>query len=220
MAVKQKAGEDFSSEKIELVLSLLEKGETKKECCNVLGIKYNTARLGKIIDAYMEKEALQEKIKKSLRNKPLEKQDIIYICQEYLNGEALVAISDNTYRSTTVVKNVLKRYNIPLRNASNNYFNPIYIDEDESNDYVKGDLVYSARYNCLAEVITLVTPGIYRICILGKNQKYANQYSHDLADLRNVQKDLGITGIWEKDTRQRAWRAVVDAQKRKKEKNK
>jgi len=55
---------------------------------------------------------------------------------------------------------------------------------------------------------------------LGKNQKYANQYSHDLADLRNVQKDLGITGIWEKDTRQRAWRAVVDAQKRKKEKNK
>lgn len=219
MAIKQKAGEDFSDEKIEKVLELLENGETKKVCCDVLGIKYNTTRLAKIIREWEEGKELQAKLKKSFRNKPLEKQDIITICQEYLNGEAITNIADDIYRSTNVVKNVLARYNIPLRNASNNYFNPVMIDQDEVKQYTKGDLVFSARYNSLAEVIKRLDDDVYRICVLGKNQQYAYQPEYELGDLRKVQTELNITGEWESDTFARAWQSVKDAKNRKNKKD-
>lgn len=216
--VKVKEGEDFSDDKIEKVISLLEKGETKKSCCDVLGMSYNTSRLTKIIANYRESKELQSKMRKSLRNKPLERQDIIYICQAYLEGEPLVDISNNIYRSTNVVKNVLKRYNIPLRNASNDYYNPVVIEDDMPEDYKTGDLVYSARYNTLAEVMLEYQPGVYRIGLFGKNQQYAYQPYYELADMRVMQKEFGIHGKWEKDTRQRAWQAVLSAQKKRKEK--
>ena len=216
--IKQKPGEDFSSEKVEAVISMLDNGETKKSCCNFLGMNYSTTRLAKIIEEHNDKQELQENLRKSLRNKPLDKQDIIYICQEYLNGEALVVISDNIYRSTNVVKNVLRKYSIPLRNASNNYFNPVYIDSDEVINYVSGDLVFSAKYNTLAEIVKEIKPDIYRIIVFGTNQQYALQPEYELADLRKVQKDLGVTGVWEKDTRQRAWASVVEGMKKAKKK--
>lgn len=215
--IKQKTGEDFSDEKVLQVIDLLEKGETKKSCCGVLGMSYNTARLAKIIAAYHDRVDLQAKMRKSLRNKALEEQDIIYICQTYLNGDPLTEISNNIYRSVNVVKNVLKRYGIPLRNASNNYYNPIFIEDETPEDYNKGDLVFSAKYNNIAEIISERTKGVYRICVLGSHQRYAYQPSYELADLRKVQQELGITGEWEKDTRTRAWQSVVDAQKKKKE---
>lgn len=213
--IKQKEGEDFSDEKIELVISYLEEGETKKSCCDVLGIKYNTARLAKIISEWKDKKNIQAKLKKSFRNKPLEKQDIITICQEYLNGEAISNIADDIYRSTNVVKNVLVRYNIPIRNASNNYFNPVFVEQDEVTDYNGGDLVFSARYNSLAEIIKGLEDNVYRICVLGKNQRYAYQPGYELADLRKVQTELNITGDWESDTFARAWQSVKDAKNRK-----
>lgn len=215
MAIKVKEGEDFSAEKIEKVIGLLDKGETKKSCCEVLGMAYNTTRLSKIISNYITKKKNDEVLRKKLRNKPLDDSDIVYMCQEYLNGEPISRISDNTYRSITIVKNVLKRYNIPLRNTSNDYFNPVLVDEDERLDYAKGDLVFSARYNSMAEIIKKVEDGVYRICVLGKRQRYAYQPSYELADLRKVQKELKINGVWETDTRQRAWQSVVDAKKKK-----
>lgn len=217
MAIKQRKGEDFSDEKIEKVKELLAKGETKVVCCNVLGIKYNTTRLAKIIAEYEDKLDLQAKMRKSLRNKPLEKQEIKNICQSYLDGEPLSEISKDSYRTTTVIKNVLRQYGIPLRNASNNYYNPVYIDDETPEDYVKGDLVFSAKYNTVAEIMGKISDGVFRICVLGEHQRYACQPYYELADLRRVQDELGITGTWQKETRERAWQAVVDAQKKKKE---
>ena len=217
MAIKVKEGEDFSNEKIEKVIAMLNTGQTKKSCCDLLGMSYNTTRLGKIISTYELKKENDSILRKKLRNKSLDEQDIKYICQEYLNGEPLSGISDSIYRSTNVIKNVLKRYNIPLRNVSHDYFHPVFIDEDEFLDYKTGDLVFSARYNATAEIINLVEEGVYKICVLGKNQRYAYQPAYELADLRKLQKEFGITGEWETETRQRAWAAVLDAKKRKKD---
>lgn len=216
MAVKQKPGEDFSTEKVNQAEIMLGNGETKKSVCDFLGMNYSTTRLAKVIQENIDKIIRDEKIKKAFRKKPLELQDIKYICQEYLNGEPLSGISENTYRSTTVIKNVLERYNIPLRDASNNYFNPVFIDEDIPIDFKPGDLVFSARYNSLSEIIKKMDDNVYRICVLGKNQQYAYQPIYELADLRKVQKELDISGIWETDTRQRAWASVLEGRKKKK----
>ncbi|MCP3899158.1 MAG: hypothetical protein GY707_05540 [Desulfobacteraceae bacterium] len=214
--VKVKTGEDFSDDKIEKVISLLAKGETKKSCCDFLGMHYNTSRLNKVVQNYKEKKELQKNMRKSLRNKAIDKQDITYICQAYLDGEPLSEISNNIYRTTAVVKNVLERYGIPLRNASNNYYNPIFINDETPDDYMTGDLVFSARYNSMAEIIRKVKDGVYRIGVFGKNQQYAYQPYYELADLRKLQDDLHIKGSWEKDTRQRAWQAVLNAKTNKK----
>jgi len=218
MAIKQKTGEDFSDEKVAQVIALLDKGETKKACYNILGMNPNPTRLTKIIDEYHERVSLQSRMRNSLRNKPLDEEEIIYICQAYLNGDPLTEISNNIYRTANVVKNVLKRYNIPLRNASNNYFNPVFIEDETPEDYEKGDLVFSARYNSMAEVVAKIEEGVYRICVLGNHQRYAAQPSYELADLRKVQEELGISGVWEKETRIRAWQSILDAQKKKKRK--
>lgn len=217
--VKAKKGENLSDENILKVKELLAKGETKVVCCQVLGIKYNTTRLNKIISEYDDKLKTQEKMRKSLRNKPLDDYDIKHICQSYLNGDPLSEISDNIYRSVNVVKNVLRRYGIPLRNASNNYFNPVFIDDDTPEDYSKGDLVFSARYNNIAEIVKKVEDGVYRICVLGSHQRYACQPYYELADLRRVQDEVGIKGTWHAETREKAWQAVVNAQKKKKKKD-
>ena len=217
MAVKQKTGEDFSEEKVSQVLDMLENGETKKACCDLLGMNYSTTRLANIIDEYHGKLELQSRMRKSLRNKPLDEQDITHICQAYLNGDPLTEISNDIYRSVNIVKNVLKRYGIPLRNASNNYYNPVFIEDETPDDYKKGDLVFSAMYNSMAEIVSKIEDGVYRICVLGSHQRYACQPNYELADLRKVQQELDITGKWEEDTRARAWQSVLDAQKKKKE---
>jgi len=196
MAVRVKKGELINDENVLRVIEHLEKGIPKKEACEMLNISYNATRLAKIIQEYHDRIALIAKQKKALRNKPLSQQDITYICEAYLNKEPLTDIADNIFRTTTVVKNVIKRFDIPLRSASNNYFNPIILESDILDDYESGDLVFSARYNCIAEVIIKVKPGIYRIYLQGKNEQYAYQPSEELADLRHIQHDLGIKPDW------------------------
>lgn len=212
--VKRKDTEDFSHERIEKVIVMLDNGETKKACCEYLGMTYNTARLNKLIEEYLETKANRVRLRKKMRNQPLEKADLAFICQNYLDGMSLSEISESLYRTTRVIKNVLERYNIPLRDASNTYFNPIYLEETP-NDYSKGDLVYSARYNSIAEIVSKYRNDVYHIALLGDHQQYAYQPYYELSDLRKLQRELGISGTWQTDTRQRAWQAVVEGNKRK-----
>jgi len=190
--IKQKVGEDFSKEKVERVIEMLEKGATKKTCCAFLGMSYNTARLAKIITSFKDKEDFLAKQKKLLRGTPVSKTDQSYIVQAYLNNEAIINIADNIYRSANIVKNVLTRYGVPLRKPGSNYFDPVFIDQDPVDDYETGDLVFSARYNTVAEICKKMDDSVYRIHIQGKNEQYAYQPTYELADLRKIQKELKV----------------------------
>lgn len=194
-----------------------EKPITKKVACEMLNIAYNTSRLDKILDAYLDKVERQTRRRKELRSKPVtgeEKRDII---NSYLSGEALAQISDDTFRSINVIKNVLRNNNVPLRDPGANYFNPIFLDDDSTaDDYVEGDLVYSARYNCPAYIRRRVSDGVWSIWTTGDHAQQAVQPFYELADLRGIQNDFGIkiTGYTTEEYERFIFEALQKSKKR------
>lgn len=197
--IRVKDGENLSDSNKERVISLLESENpiTKKEACEMLNISYNTTRLNNILQEYKDGIAFIKQQRKAVRGTPVSEADILYIIQEYLVGEPLSSISDATFRSNVVIKNILKRFNIPLRDAKNNYFNPPMLEDDSiSDDYVRGDLVYSAKYDTVAYIKGLAQNSkehgnVYSVWLLGDNCQSAVQPYYELADLRKIQK-MGV----------------------------
>jgi len=192
--IRKKEGEHLSEQNIERVISFLEQEKpiTKKEACEILNISYNTTRLNKIIEEYKSNIKQRAELRKRFRNKPLEKDDLKLIISSYLEGVSLVDIADNIFRSIALIKRTLVKYNIPLRNANIDYWHPVEVPIDAMlDDYIKDDLVYSARYNQPASISKKIKEGIYRIWLY-KDHQYALQPYYELSDLRPIQKELGV----------------------------
>jgi hypothetical protein len=198
--IKVKEGENLSPSNIAKVVEALENTPpiTKKEACQMLNISYNTTRLSRIIDEYKERLEFVEKRKKAVKNQPIDNFDRQTIVQSYLSNESIASIADSVFRTPQVVKNILKQYNIPIRNRAYTYQDPVLLEDDAwAEDYTKGDLVFSARYNSPAYIDKLVEVNnshgsVYRIWILGEHAQWAVQPYYELADLRKLQKELGI----------------------------
>jgi len=193
--IRKKAGENLSEQNIERVITLLdqEKPITKKEACEILNISYNTTRLNKIIEEYKATMKQRVELRKRFRNKPLEKEDLKLIISSYLEGVSLADIADSIFRSVALIKRTLTKYHIPLRNANIDYWHPVEVPlEAMQDDYIKDDLVFSARYNQPASIMKKIKEGIYRIWLY-KDHQFALQPYYELSDLRHVQKELGVT---------------------------
>lgn len=206
MATKKRTeleAELMTDANISRVIRLLEPDEegkkpiTKKEACQILGMAYNTTRLGTLLEEFKERQARNAKRRAELRGKPASKDDIIYIVSEYLKGEPIDAISKMTYRSPTFIKNVLVTNSVPLRVAGHSYFNPALIPDGASRDRFQiGEIVYSSRYDSLAriemETKTEKYGYIYRIWLLSEKWlQSANQEAYELASLQHL-RDLGV----------------------------
>jgi len=192
--IRKKKGENLTEQTIERVNSLLEQEKpiTKKEACEILNISYNTTRLNKILDEYKSDIKQRAELRKKFRNKPLETEDLKLIISSYLEGTSLVDIANNIFRSIALIKRVLLKYNIPLRDANIDYWHPVEVPlEAMLDDYMKNDLVYSARYNQPASISKKIKEGIYRIWLY-KDHQYALQPYYELSDLRPIQKELGV----------------------------
>jgi hypothetical protein len=199
--IRAKEGEDLSPSTVKKVISLLEREInpiSKKEACEILHISYNTTRLNKIIEEYKEREIYVANRKKQNHLKPISEYEVKEIVESYLAGDSLSKIAENVYRSIAIVKTVLDKFNLPIRNKSYSYFDPVYLDNDSmiSDDYKSGDLVYSARYNAPALIDKLVQKSeihgnVYKLWIYGDYNQWANQPYYELSDLREAQK-LGI----------------------------
>ena len=117
------------------VIRLLEPTEegkkpiTKKDACAILGMAYNTTRLGTIIDEYKQKQVRISERKSQLRGKPATQEEKVYIISEYLNGETVDAISKMTYRSSRFIKDILEGNSVPIRVPGSSYFNPELIPD-------------------------------------------------------------------------------------------
>lgn len=199
--IRRKDGEKLSKANIDKVIELLNADSpiTKKAACEILVIAYNTTRLNKIIEGHIEDVAIQKSMRKKMRTIPIDNATAGQIVSCYLSGDSLADISEETYRSTNVIKNVLRTYNIPVRNSSVDYFNPIFIEKDEAitDDYLVGDLVYSARYDCPATVRRITHSDIhgkvFSLWTHGVDRKQIVQPYYELADLRKVQRELKIS---------------------------
>lgn len=188
---------------ISRVIRLLEPTEdgvkpiTKKDACQILGMAYNTTRLGTIIDEYKKTQARNAQRRAELRGKPATKEDVVYIISEYLSGEPVDSISKRTYRSPTFIKNILEANAVPIRVPGHTYFSPELIPDGAVRDrFVLGEVVYSARYDSLARIDaeqkTDKHGWVYRIWLLSdKWLQNAYQEAHELASLQHL-RDLGV----------------------------
>jgi hypothetical protein len=206
MATRRKsATEDelMTPANISKVIRLLEPTEegvkpiTKKDACAMLGMSYNTTRLGTIIEDFKKTQARNAERRAALRGKPASKEDIIYIISEYLNGETVDSISKMTYRSPTFIKNILEANAVPIRVPGHSYFNPELVPDGAVRDRFKvGEIVYSARYDSLAridmETKTEKYGYIYRVWLLAEKWlQSANQEAYELASLEHL-RELGV----------------------------
>jgi hypothetical protein len=188
---------------ISRVIRLLEPTEegvkpiTKKDACQILGMAYNTTRLGTIIEDFKKSQARDAERRAALRGKPATQEDVVYIISEYLNGETVDYISKRTYRSPTFIKRVLEDNAVPIRVPGATYFKPQLVPEGAVRDRFKIDeVVYSARYDSLARIDTETKTEkygyIYRVWLMSdKWLQAANQEAYELASLEHL-REIGV----------------------------
>ena len=189
---------------ISRVIRLLEPQEegtkpiTKKDACQILGMAYNTTRLGTIIDEFKKTQARNAQRRAELRGKPATIEDTVYIISEYLNGEPVDAISKRTYRSPTFIKNILEKHSVPLRVPGHTYFKPELIPDGAVRERFKvGEVVYSARYDSIARIDSERENHpkhgwVYGIWLLSEKWlQSAYQPAHELASLEHL-RELGV----------------------------
>jgi hypothetical protein len=206
MATRKKSVDEdtlMTPANISKVIRLLEPTEegvkpiTKKDACQMLGMSYNTTRLGTIIDEFKKTQARNAERRAALRGKPATREDVIYIITEYLNGETVDAISKMTYRSPGFIKTLLEANAVPIRVPGSTYFTPELIPDGAVRErFTVGEVVYSARYDSIARIDTeqkTTEHGwIYRVWLLSDRWlQSAYQEAHELASLQHL-RELGV----------------------------
>lgn len=206
MATRKKSASEeelMTDANISRVIRLLEPQEegvkpiTKKDACQILGMSYNTTRLGAIIEEFKQKQARTAQRKAELRGKPATKDDIVFIISEYLGGETVDGISKMTYRSPTFIKRILEENSVPIRVPGSSYFNPELVPDGAQRDRFKvGEVVYSTKYDSTARIevesLTEKYGYIYRIFLLSdKWLQSAWQEHYELASLQHL-RELGV----------------------------
>ncbi len=187
--VKKQDHERLDDATIGRVVSLLESGElkTKKAACEMLNINYNTKRLNDIIQEYKDKIEFTKKRRAANKGQPFTDLEVQEMVADYLNGASITSISDSLYRSTGVVKKKISDLHLPERTRAPTYFKPDMIpDEAVSETFEKGEIVWSARYNAVAEIMRKRDNEVYSIFVFGKHNEFAYQPWWELGKLEIV----------------------------------
>lgn len=166
---------------------------TKKDACQILGISYNTTRLGTLIQKYKEKKAKEAERRAEKRGTPPTTSEIEYVIKSYLEGEAVVGISKALYRPSNFVTTILHKYGVPIRQSAHSYFRPGLVPDAAMRDsFELNEKVYSMRYDSMARIDKLFSPGVYRVFLLSdKWLEYAYQPVEELASLAHI-REAGI----------------------------
>lgn len=190
---KNSDSERLDDANMEKVIALLENKGTKKEACEILGIAYNTTRLGTLIEKYKEKKQKEAERRAEKRGKPATPSEVQFIVTSYLEGQAISNVADALYRGTAFVVGVLQKYGVPMRNIPHSYFRPQLVPDEAVRDSFKvGELVYSMRYDSLARIKSEFKPGIYAIYLLSEKwMQFAYQEACELASLQHL-RDKGV----------------------------
>ena len=199
-ALEEELMTDANIAKVIRLLEPTEEGKkpiTKKDACAILGMSYNTTRLGTIIEDYKQKQIRTAQRKSQLRGKPATQEEKVYIISEYLNGETVDAISKMTYRSSKFIKDILEFNSVPIRVPGSSYFDPQLIPDGAVRDRFKvGEVVYSSRYDSIARIDAEQKSDkygfVYRIWLLSdKWLQSAYQEASELASLEHL-RELGV----------------------------
>jgi len=190
--VKLQVGEDLSKGNIERVLEYLDtESSTKKVACDMLGIRYNTTRLTRILEEYSEDKERYARIRKKKRGTPVLKEEACSIIEEYLIQRSMSKVATMHYRSTALIRQTLIKYGADLVAGKTDYFNPELLPDLSMRDsFEKDELVWSARHNCIARVLGPVKGG-YWVWVLGSNAQQSALATEELGSLELL-TELGV----------------------------
>lgn len=155
--IKKKEHEKLSDANIARVISLLEQEKpiTKKQACEILNISYNTVRLSNIIEGYKSKKDNERKQRDKKKGKPASKEEIAEIVKMYLGGENVTEIAGRLFRSASFVKGVLDRIGVPQKVVEKTgYHTSILPDQCVSEDFIPGQVAWSAKYHAPCEILS------------------------------------------------------------------
>ena len=170
MAVKK----EIPEAKIRQVIWMLKVGKTKKACCELLGIAYNTKRLDTIVEEFKAGIAREEQLKKEARAKPLDDGAKALIIDSYQRGEPITRIAESLYLTPQRIKQVLIEGNVPIRARSKKGEASVdHVIQDLDKKFVKGEKVFVAKINGFA-----IVKEVY-------DEEYLEQF--DRAFLRSVE---------------------------------
>lgn len=163
MAIKAKSHEKLSPENIARVIEHLNADSpiTKKEACEMLNIRYNTTRLQRIIDDYLELQDYREKRKSQNKGKAASRDEIKTVVQSYLEGYNISEIAKNIYRSPSFVKNIVERVGVPQKLAESDYEgirNSMLPEECVAESFEYNEKVWFPKKNKFAIVKDEITP--------------------------------------------------------------
>lgn len=132
---------------------------TKKEACEILNISYNTTRLQKIIDDFLERKEYTQKRKSQNRGRAATSDEIKTIAQDYLEGDNISEIAKRLYRSPSFVKAVIDRLGVPEKvpMSSRSPIAEYLPDNCMSESFSVGERVWSATHNAPAEIVKEMT---------------------------------------------------------------
>jgi hypothetical protein len=204
--VKKKEHEKLDDATIERVIELLALTPpiTKKEACEILNISYNTTRLTAIITEYQEKVERRKRLFEKARLTPISDQEKSYMVTWYLQGSNFSDISELTYRSPAQVKRVLEELGVPERPRGDAYYVSAPLPEEcvLMTSPKKGELVWSARYHAIAEIMSRCINDdgsiSYSIYVYEKNETgrrggfYAYQPLCELGSLKHLEKYIDL----------------------------
>lgn len=156
----------------------------------MLNISYNTKRLGNIIDEYKDKIEFAKRRYKANKGQPFSSMEVQEMIADYLNGDSITGIAEALYRSPHVIKNKIKELHLPERSKKPTYQNPDMIpDEAVSETFEVGEIVWSARYNAVAEIKKKPNKlNAYSIFVFGKHNEFAYQPWWELGKLDVVKQ--------------------------------
>lgn len=184
---------EVDDKKIPAAIQMLDEGSTKKDVCAFLGIAYNTARLGTLIEEYISGVERDKEQRRLRRGKPVSQDEVVNVIEAYFSDDSISDIANRFYRSEVMIKAILEKHGALLRDNKADPLNPSFLpDNAVAESFEIGELVWSAAYSCVAEIKAKCGEDGYRIYLLDRdNHRYSNQYTYDLGSLRHLQ-DLGV----------------------------
>jgi len=128
---------------IRVVKWMIKSGKTKKECCQQLGIAYNTTRLAKILNDFDLKETRIKELKAKAKLRKFTELEKTQIVKDYLAGESVTSIAERFFLPTTRIRPILIEKQVPIRGRGKKTSSTTdHITQDLAKKYKVGDRVY------------------------------------------------------------------------------
>lgn len=144
--IKKKDSENLSDTNIQKVIDLLSGTSpiSKKEACSILNIAYNTTRLQRIIDDFLETKAYRQKRRSQNRGKAATREEVADAVTRFLSGDPISEIAAGLYRSPGFVKSIIEKVGVPQKEEGRYDYLP---EECVGTSFEKGEIVWSAKYH-------------------------------------------------------------------------